>query len=137
MIDPDTPEGVRALAHLEADLEVRLTTFTADGQPQTAPVWFLWSDGEVLIFSRRGARRIANLRADPHVELGFDDRPAGARISIEAEAHLDRDGPPADRVPAYMARHGPTIASYGWSPSKFANDYPDPVRIRPIRVRVG
>ena len=56
-LDPANPEHARALRSLATDKTGWITTTDADGQPQSSPIWFLWDDGEVLLYSRKGARR--------------------------------------------------------------------------------
>ena len=53
-IDPATTAGARALERLESELMGWLTTINPDGQPQSSPLWFRWTDGELTIYSRSG-----------------------------------------------------------------------------------
>ena len=71
-----------------------LTTVTPDGQPQTFPIWFLWADGEILVYSDRRAKRNANIRNNPRVALHLDDDGRGDDIVIvEGEARIDEATP--------------------------------------------
>ena len=136
MFDPSTPAGARALARLSEERIIWLTTVTPAGQPQTSPVWFLYSDGEFLVYSLPGTARTRNLAANPRVSLHLDGNGRGGDIvSIEGEARLDPAAPPSTEVAAYQERYAPWIADYGWTPESFARDYPVALRIRPIRVR--
>ena len=39
-----------------------LTTVRADGMPLPTPVWFLWNDGQFLLFSEPEAVKVRNIR---------------------------------------------------------------------------
>jgi PPOX class probable F420-dependent enzyme len=137
MIDPATTTGARAAERLEQELILWLTTVTPDGQPQTSPVWFLWADGEILLFSRADTPRRANVLANPRVAATFDGNGRGGDIvSIEGRARIVRDtSSPADCPPAYADRYAALIAAEGWTLESFLADYPVEIRIRPTRVR--
>ena len=111
---------------------------TADGRLQSSPVWFLWSDGEFVVFSRNGAPRARNIAANPNVSvnLNSDDKGDGI-VTFEGLARLDPGAPAASAVPAYVAKYAAMIDGYGWTPESFSRDYPDPIRIRPTRLRLG
>ena len=72
-----------------------LTTVTPEGQPQTFPIWFLWEDGEALIYSDRRAKRNGNIAANPRVSLHLnDDGSGGDVVIVEGEARVDDTTPP-------------------------------------------
>jgi PPOX class probable F420-dependent enzyme len=136
--DPATESGAQALERLEHELIGWLTTVTADGRLQSSAVWFLWSAGEFLVFSRAGAPRARNVAANPNVSIHLNSDEKGDGImTFEALARLDPDAPPASSLPAYLAKYGGMIAGYGWTPESFSRDYPDPIRVRPTRLRLG
>ena len=127
-----TPEISERLDHTTI---IWLTTVTAEGQPQASPVWYLWQDGRLVIYSMADSPRVRNLRANPRVALNLNsDDEGGAVVTMEGEAVLD-DGPPATDVPAYVAKYLSLISAYGWTPESFARDYPQRVVITPTRVR--
>lgn len=137
MIDPSTPKGARAVQRLAEERIIWLTTVRADGQPQTSPVWFLYEDGEFLVYSKAGTARTANIAANPRVSLNLDGNGRGGDIvTIEGKARIDPDAPPSTAVPEYQHRYGGHIARNGWTPESFAADYPIAIRIRPARSRV-
>jgi len=136
IFDATTERGARALARLETERVAWLTTVAPAGQPQTMPVWFLWADGEVLIYSDRRAHRNRNVAANLKVSLHLDDRPGDVDVVIEGEARLDPDAPGVPDNPAYLQKYGPVIdASYG-GPSAFSQTYSVPIRIMPTRAVV-
>jgi PPOX class probable F420-dependent enzyme len=137
VIDPATPGGARALERLEREIVAWLTTVTPGGQPQASPVWFLWDDGELLIYSRADTPRAANLRANPRVAVNLNSSAdGGAVLTIEGEARIVRDrATVADAPPAYFAKYAAGLAESGWTMDSFLADYPVEVRVRVSRVR--
>ena len=71
------------------------------------------------------------------VDAAETDRTGDDIVTFEGEAQLDPDAPPASAVPAYLAKYGGLIKVNGWTPESFSRDYPDPIRIRPTRLRLG
>jgi PPOX class probable F420-dependent enzyme len=127
---------VHALDRLRTDMVGWLTTVTPDGQPQTFPIWFLWDDGEALVYSDRRAKRNENIRVNPRVSLHLNDNGRGGDVVvIEGEARIDDTTPGPDRNEAYLAKYGAWIVDYLTSPEEMATIYNVPIRIRPTRGR--
>ena len=136
VFDTGTESDAHALERLRADMIGWLTTVTADGQPQTFPIWFLWEDGEALVYSDRRAKRNANIAANPRVSLHLGDNGRGGDIVIvEGEARIDAATPPVTAHAAYLAKYGAWIAEYLTSAAEMATIYNVPLRIRPTRGR--
>ena len=137
-IDPTTKAGARALSRLPNERIAWLTTVTPDGQPQTAPVWFLFEGGEILIYGLTTGRRNRNLAANPRVTFHLDDDGSGDDIvSFEGIARVDDATPAAHEHPAYLAKYGDWIAKYEWTPEWFASQYSVPIRISPTHLFGG
>ena len=95
VFDGGSESDARALERLATDMIGWLTTVTPDGQPQTFPIWFLWEDGEVLIYSDRRAKRNVNIAGNPRVSLHLnDDGRGGDVVVVEGEARVDHTTPP-------------------------------------------
>lgn len=136
--DPATPAGREVRARLDAEVIAWLTTVTPAGRVQSSAVWFLWQDDEFLLFSKAGAPRARNIAANPNVAIHLNsDRTGDNIVTFEGLARLEPGGPPASAVPAYLAKYGELIRGNGWTPASFSRDYPDPIRIRPTRLRLG
>jgi PPOX class probable F420-dependent enzyme len=133
---PDTEFGTRAARHLTDDVVAWLTLVDASGAPQPAPVWFLWDGSSIIVYSHGEAKRLAHLRANPHIALHFDGNGTGGDIVVlTGEAEIVPDEPPVPQNPEYLAKYGDRITA-GWQTAEnFASIYSVPVRIRPKRVR--
>ena len=49
-----------------------LTTVRADGMPQPTPIWFVWENDSVLLYSKPDAQKVRNIRQNPKVALSFN-----------------------------------------------------------------
>ena len=137
MIDPATTRGARVLERLEHEPIIWLTTITPEGQPQTSPVWFLWLDGEILLYSRADTPRPANVRANPRVAANLNAGEDGNDVvSLEGEARIARQRATVADVPAaYVTKYASRLAAFGWTMESMLVDYPVEIRVRPTRVR--
>jgi len=66
-----------------------LATVDAFGRPQVNPVWFLWDGDHVLVGVLDNARKLANVRCDPHVALSIVD-PADPGRYLEVRGEVVR-----------------------------------------------
>jgi PPOX class probable F420-dependent enzyme len=134
--DSGSEKDAHALERLRSEMIGWLTSVTPDGQPQTMPIWFLWDDGELLIYSDRRAKRNANIRANPRVSLHLgDDGGGGDIVVIEGEARIDESTPPLPENEAYLAKYGRWIVDQLGSAEEMARVYNVPLRIHPTRAR--
>jgi PPOX class probable F420-dependent enzyme len=131
----------RDRAHAEVRLQREkiawLTTVRRDGQPQSSPVWFLWRDGEVIVYSKPTTQKVRNVQANPRVAVHLRDIDDGSDIvSLEGEATVDAGYPAASAVPGYVTKYRSMIADLGMTPASFAGSYAVPIRIRPTKLRI-
>jgi PPOX class probable F420-dependent enzyme len=137
VLDTTTPAGRRAADRLHDELIAWLVTVRPDGQPQPSPVWFLWQDPEILLYSQPRAGKLRALRHNPRVALHLDGNGRGGDVVVlEGTAGIDPSAPPPDATPEYVAKYGEAIRGNGWTPTSFAADYSVAVRIRAERARV-
>jgi len=114
-----------------------LTTVSPDGQPQSSPVWFLWDDGEFLIYAQPRSWKVRNIRTHPQVSLHLNSNDQGGRVvTFEASARIAADQPPVDQTAAYLAKYRAGIASIGTTPEGMAAGYSTALRLTATRVRV-
>jgi PPOX class probable F420-dependent enzyme len=136
VFDTGSDSDARALERLATDTIGWLTTVTPDGQPQTFPIWFLWEEGEALIFSDRRAKRNVNIATNPRVSLHLNDNGRGGDVVvIEGEARVDDTTPPVPEHRAYLAKYGDRITEFLTSAEEMATIYNVPIRVRPTRGR--
>jgi len=131
----------RGHAHAEARLRREkiawLTTVRGDGQPQSSPVWFLWRNGEIVVYSKPTTQKVRNVQSNAKVAIHLRDVGEGSDIvSIEGTAEIDESYPPAAAIPGYVTKYRSLIADINMDPESFAKSYSVPVRIRPAKIRV-
>jgi PPOX class probable F420-dependent enzyme len=137
-LDPAKPPHAHAIERLASEKIGWVTTVDPDGRPQSSPIWFLWQDGEILLYSFRRAPRNANIEERPFVAFNLNTDPGGDDVvTMEGSARIDPSAPRPSANPAYLEKYAPHIAGYGWTVEWFEQEYPVAVRITPSRWRVG
>ena len=137
MIDLTSTFGRAVEQHLKNQYVIWLTTVDSHLTPQPRPVWFVWDDDSVLIFSQARAHKVAHIRKNPNVALHFNTDETGDKhvIVFTGEALIDADCPPAHEVPAYFEKYKDGIVGLDMTPEDFSRDYSIAIRIRPAEVR--
>jgi PPOX class probable F420-dependent enzyme len=114
-----------------------LTTVRRDGQPQSSPVWFLWREGEIVVYSKATTQKVRNIKENPQVAVHLRDIDEGSDIiSIEGVAEIDDAYPAAAAIPDYVKKYRAMIADIKMDPDSFTKSYSVPIRIRPTKLRV-
>lgn len=140
ILDSSRPEHEKARALLENDLIAWFTTTDDDGTPHAVPVWFMWHEGTVVVFSEPGTVKVR------HVERG-------SRVLV----HLNAGGPWGDDVvvltgsaaispldattfrkenfaDAYDAKYSAAIEAFGMPPEALSEKYSTVLVFTPERV---
>ena len=137
-LDTSTQRGQHVETRLNDDVIAWLTTVRPSGQPDSVPVWFIWQDGRVVVYSRPDQTKLRNLAENPKVTLTIDNTNNGSDvIRIEGVAEHATSYPPCHEVPAYVAKYTDRIAYIGYgTPENFARTYSAAIVITPTRFRV-
>jgi PPOX class probable F420-dependent enzyme len=136
MIDLSTEFGQRVQRRLKGEQIVWLTTVGADGDPHPRPVWFLWREAEVIIYSQPNTHKLDHIRHNPQVALNFDSDGRGGDIVVFYGTASIEDGlPPADQVNDYIQKYAIGLERIGMSPEAFAQSYSVPIRVRLTSLR--
>lgn len=136
--DRSTSAGARALERLETELIGWLTTMNPDGQPQSSPIWFVWTGEDVLIYSGKRAPRNGNIADRPRVAFNLNTNATGGDVvTMEGDARVDLTAPPANEDAAFVAKYSGRLAGNDWTPEYYAAEYPLPILVRPTRWRLG
>ena len=132
---PDTPFGDRVRKRLDQEVVGWLTTVSKDGTPRPSPIWFLWEDDSMLIYSKAGTSRTRNLARDSACSFNFDGNGTGGDIVVLEGTAVVSDDPPSTEIPEYQAKYEKEIPGIGMNPEGFAAGYPIPIRFYPERLR--
>jgi PPOX class probable F420-dependent enzyme len=137
ILDPSTKDGARALERFATEKIGWLTTVNPDGQPQSSPLWFIWTGDEIFVYSHKTAPRNRNIANNPRVAFNLHANAGGGDVvSMEGTARIDPDGPLCSQHPAYLAKYGAALEGSG-GPGFMDRDYPVVIRITPTRWRAG
>lgn len=136
MIDLNTEFGQRVARRLAEERIGWLTTVDASGTPQPRPVWFLWQEGSLLIYSRPATRKLEHIARNPRVALNLDgDGMGGDIVVFTGVAVIDSSAPPADQIPAYVERYSTGMQRIGMTAAQFAQVYSVAVRVTVDHLR--
>ena len=109
-----------------------LSPVRPDGTPHLLPTWFLWDGDALVVFSKPGAVKVRNLRANPRLMVALGDPEDDFSVGlIEAEAHLEPG--PAEVPDAFFAKYAGELAAGRLDPRTFRALYTQAIRIRPTR----
>jgi PPOX class probable F420-dependent enzyme len=133
-MDTPTLAAARIQRFLAEEPIVWLSTVRPDGAPHVVPIWFLWDGEALLVFSKPGAQKVRNLRADPRVMLALGDAEDDFDVGmLEGTAEL-LDIPTAAILPAaHLEKYRAQLAAIGLDADEYASTYSQVIRIRPDR----
>jgi PPOX class probable F420-dependent enzyme len=129
-----TERRPQADAALRSDPVVWLSSVRPDGRPHLVPVWFHWDGEQIVAFSKPNARKVGNLRDQPHVMLAVGTPGPDFEVElIEATAELPK-APAADVMPsAFGTKYRELLRRAGLSLQRYAEVYSQPIVLRPTR----
>ncbi len=135
VIDPQTELGEAVTERLEDELILWLTTLGKDGAAHPKPVWFLWENGEILIYTQPDAAKVRHIARDNRVALNFNTSHDGEHVAvINGPARMVADAPKAIATPAYVAKYKQGIADIGLTPESFSTAYSVAIRVTPEKL---
>jgi PPOX class probable F420-dependent enzyme len=135
-IDTTTAFGARIARQLDDEIVVWLTTIAKSGTPEPTPVWFLWSNGELLISSQPGKAKLRNIAARPRVSVNFNATHSGGDVGVlTGDAVIDEKGLTEEELAAYNTKYGDPIRGLGMTADEFHASYSVLIRISPDKLR--
>jgi len=132
------PDAGWAREHLETDVVAWLTTVAPDGRPQSSLISFLRDGPTIFFYSKPDTPKLRNIAASPLVAFNLRSDAFGDHLlTIEGRAAVDPSIEPSDVHAAYRAKYAGALVHWGLDEAETARSFSVPVRITPIRVRVG
>ena len=124
--------------HLKSEYFIWLTTVDSTGTPQPRPVWFIWENDTILIFSQPKAHKVKHIQKDPNVSLHFnteDEKGEKRVVILKGVARIDEQAIPANKLSAYMRKYKSGIIELNSTPEQFSREYSSAIRITPTNLR--
>src|SRR5689334_8304230 len=79
LLDPAQAHAAHILVRLQSDVIAWFGSVRPDGRPHLVPVWFLWEQGTILVFSQPN-QKVRNIERNPSVILALDDTHDGEDV---------------------------------------------------------
>lgn len=135
MLDPENRSDAHVIERLDSDVIMWLSSVRPDGRAHLVPVWFLWEDGTILIFSQPNNQKIRNIAKNPGVMLSLETIDQGDDVVlIEGRAELlEGEGAPTATMPAYARKYEPLFRRMKWSAEEMATTFTQAIRVTPTR----
>ena len=114
-----------------------LTTVDSNGTPQPNPVWFIWDDGVIYIFSKPNQAKLNNIRRSGRVAVNLEATADEEHITIftgQAEI-IDRADLPADILDRYAERYAEGMKGIQMTRAEYEAAYTIPIRFTPAKLR--
>ncbi|MBC3191258.1 pyridoxamine 5'-phosphate oxidase family protein [Pseudonocardia sp. C8] len=132
LLDPADPRHDHAAARLAAEPIIWLTTVGEDARPHSVPVWFLFADPEIVLFSRPDTAKVGRLRERPGVCLALDTAASGTDVVLaDGDATLTGDPAPAE-LKAFGEKYRDMLR--GQDLDSWRAVFAQPVRVRLHRI---
>lgn len=136
MIDWNNPLGRRALTRMQHEEVIWLTTISKSGIPQPRPVWFVWENETILIYSLPSAHKIQHIAGNPNVALNFNTDAGGDDVHVFlGTARVDADAPAVKHNRAYREKYLDGIVSFGMTEDTYSAQFSVAIRVTPARLR--
>ena len=136
MIDFTTKLGQRAQERLASEYCIWLTTTGGDGTPQPRPVWFVWDNGEFVVYAAEGSAKLKHIAANPKVAVNFDGGPYGEDIQVfTGSARIVASDFESAAAANYFEKYASQIPEIGMTEESFKQTYSQTIRITPEKLR--
>jgi PPOX class probable F420-dependent enzyme len=136
-IDTSTEFGAKVPQRLEEQKLAWLTTVAADGTPQPNPVWYIWDDGSVLIFSKPNQAKLNNIRRSGRVSLNLEATADEEQITIfTGHAEIINYGSvPQEMLDHYASRYAEGMVRIKMTREEYEAAYSVAIRFTPEKLR--
>ena len=130
------PTPVRTVARVRPMLDeervVWLSTVRPDGTPHLVPTWFWWDGKALVVFSKPGAAKVRNLRANPRLMVAVGDPEDDFSVGLIEAAATCHDEPAV--IPdAFFAKYATELGPGRLDVDAFRATYTQAIRILPTR----
>ena len=135
MLDMTDKRHAHVDARLRSDLMMWLSSVRPDGRAHLVPLWFLWQDDQIYIFSKPD-QKVRNLSQNRSAMVSLDDTKGGEdpiMLAGEVELMKHADLPPGVQA-AYAEKYLERLKEYDWSMEWYTGEYSEVIRFTPGKV---
>jgi len=136
-IDTSTTFGADVIKRLEVQKLAWLTTMDSKGTPQPNPVWFIWDDGVIYIFSKPNQAKLSNIARSGRVAINLEATADEEHVTIftgQAEI-IDRADLPADVLGRSAERYKDGMTGIQMTRAEYEAAYAIPIRFTREKLR--
>lgn len=134
MLDLTQARDAHISERLSSEPIIWLGTTRPNGRPHLVPVWFLWENPTILIFSQPDNQKIRNLRNNSSVMLALNAIDQGDDVvMIEGRAELVDDPDLKATAAAYAQKYDALLKRMGSTAEEMATSFSQAIRITPTR----
>ena len=136
-IDTSTEFGAKVVNRIGAQKLAWLTTVDSKGTPQPNPVWFIWDDGSIVMFSRPDQAKLKNIARSGRVSFNLEATEDEEQITIftgHAEI-VDRATIPQELLDRYAEKYAQGMINIELPRDKYEAAYTEIIRITPEKLR--
>jgi PPOX class probable F420-dependent enzyme len=136
-IDFTTGHGPRALDQLNDEHVIWMTTVgSLSATPQPNLVWFLYQDGDVIVYTKPDAARLTNIARNPRVSLHFNSPEDGEQMTIfTGTAVIDPAIKAVINNTEYLEKYERWLEYIKTTPQAMSEEYNVPIRISLDKLR--
>jgi PPOX class probable F420-dependent enzyme len=125
-------------SRLRNNLMAWLSTVRGNGQPECVPVWFLFRDDTLLMYSQPNTVKLRNIAENPKVTLILDVTDIGRDVvRLEGVAQRVSNQASAKDVPGYVEKYMERIAALFGSAENFSQLFSEAIVITPTRLHAS
>ncbi|WP_280267702.1 TIGR03667 family PPOX class F420-dependent oxidoreductase [Nocardia wallacei] len=136
VVDVSTEFGAHVAERLGRETIAWLTTVGRSGTPQPNPVWFLWRDGEFLVFSQANQAKLKNITGNPRISLHLNSTEHGGEVAVlTGDARIDEAGATPEEIAEFSTKYTQGFVDIKMPAEQFYATYSTLIRIRPDRLR--
>ena len=136
-IDASTEFGAKAIARITEQKLAWLTTIDSKGTPQPNPVWFIWDDGSIIMFSKPDQAKLKNIARSGRVSFNLDATEDEEQITIftgQAEI-IDRATVPQELFDRYAEKYAQGMIHIELPRPQYEAAYTQVIRFTPEKLR--
>ena len=111
-----------------------LTTIRRNGTPVSRPVWFVWDDPTIVVYTQPAARKVAQLLRSPLASVHLESGPEGDDVVVlDVRAEIVPDAAPPSSLPAYERKYADRIVGLGMTSAQYDAAFTTAIRLEVLR----